>query len=80
MDSIEYVGLASFDTSYYHFATKKYPKFKVKDFLIEEERVWEPMYIYDKKINMHDAMADHVMKINHITLWIKLKISLILRS
>lgn len=60
MSSIEYVGLASFDTSYYLLATKKYPKFKVKDFLIEEERVWEPMYNQGININIHEVMKEYI--------------------
>jgi len=42
MNKIDYVAVGSTDLSFRDFATKRYPNFTVKDFLIEEKRYWYP--------------------------------------
>ena len=39
---IDRVAVGCVDQSFIDFATKRYPSFKIKDFLIEEERFWLP--------------------------------------
>ena len=39
----EVVAVACIYQSYNDFATKRYPKFKIKDFLVEEKRYWLPI-------------------------------------
>ena len=40
--NIDRVAVGCIDQSFENFATKRYPTFKIKDFLSEEERFWIP--------------------------------------
>jgi len=42
-NKIDRVAVACIYQSYNDFATKRYPKFKIKDFLVEEKRYWLPI-------------------------------------
>ncbi len=69
MKSIDYVGIATKKMEFYSMATKRYPKFKIKDFLIEDKLYWEPYLSNDKKIDPSKVMKKYVnMKLSYYPL------------
>ena len=69
MKSIDYVGIASKKIDFYSMATKRYPKFKIKDFLIEDKVFWEPFLSHNKKIDPVKAMKNYInFKLSHYPL------------
>jgi carbamoyltransferase len=57
--NIDYVAVACIHQSFNDFATKRYPKFKIKDFLVEEKRYWLPI-LNGEKPNYLEVMKDYV--------------------
>jgi carbamoyltransferase len=57
---LDYVAIPSFQVEYNLLATKRYPKFSVRDFLLENDRFWIPVLDEGKKINYVDAMAEYI--------------------
>jgi len=57
---LDYVAVPSFQVEYNLLATKRYPKFSVRDFLLENDRFWIPVLDEGKKINYVDAMAEYI--------------------
>jgi len=59
MANIDYVGVACIFQSYKDFATKRYPGFKIRDFLIEENKYWLPI-LNGEKPNYLKVMKDYI--------------------
>lgn len=57
---VDYVAVGYRDLPFAHFATKRYPYFGIKDFLIEEERYWIPTLLKEKKIDYLEVMKEYV--------------------
>jgi len=59
LSKIDAVAVACVHQSFNDFATKRYPNFKIKDFLIEEKRYWLPL-LNGEKPDYLNEMHDYV--------------------
>ncbi|MDA2909520.1 hypothetical protein MYX04_01160 [Nitrospiraceae bacterium AH_259_D15_M11_P09] len=60
LKKLDYVAIASSNHDFSLFATKRYPRFDVKEFLTEEERYWIPTLLEGKELNYVEVMKDYV--------------------
>lgn len=56
----DYVAVGYRDIPFKDFATKRYPYFGIKEFLIEEEKYWIPTLLKGEKIDYLEAMKEYV--------------------
>jgi carbamoyltransferase len=59
-NDIDAIAVSTMNHDFSLFATKRYPLFGIKQFLIEEERYWVPTLINGKKLDYLDVMSDFV--------------------
>jgi carbamoyltransferase len=58
--TIDFVAVATKYHDFSLFATQRYPRFSIKDFLYEEANYWVPVLCRNEKVNYLDIMSDFV--------------------
>ena len=60
MNSLDGVAVATKHHDFSLYATKRYPRFGIADWLYEERCYWKPLLVDNKKLNYLDVMAHKV--------------------
>lgn len=60
LKDIKYIAVGYRDVAFTNYATKRYPRFGVKEFLIEEKKYWTPYLLRNEDVDYLTVMSDFV--------------------